>query len=161
MFNPQDESEEEDFVGPDGEEVLSLDKPSSSRRAALPTDESTDVTAQRKRRKEKIKPDLSARGRFGKPVESSDDEALEESGEDDDEEGDEEGWGRQYYSRPSTRREKEDQTGLDEKREEERDMEEREVKRLQRKGREAIGADDWGFELDGPDSCVRHGSCQG
>lgn len=56
------------------------------------------------------------------------------------------GWGRSYYSRPSTRREKEELRGeYDEKKEEDRELELKEVKRMQRKSREKLAGDDWGL----------------
>jgi U3 small nucleolar RNA-associated protein 3 len=98
-----------------------------------------------KERKVKAKADLSTKGRFGKEEVSSDEYSSDEgSGSGSDE--DEEGWGRQYYSRPSTRREREKEDEYDEKREEERDMEEREVRRLQRRARESLAEDDWGLD---------------
>lgn len=160
MFNPQDESD--DDLGPDGEEVLSLEKakPSGKKarqremQAAFDAENDEDEDHEEmvpKKRKEKSKPDMSKKGRFGKPVVSSDEEdeggqgssGSSGSGSDTDEER----WGRQYYSRPSTRKEKEELRGeVDvEKREEEREMEVREVRRLQRKAREGMGGDDWGF----------------
>ncbi|WVW84972.1 hypothetical protein I302_107008 [Kwoniella bestiolae CBS 10118] len=154
-FNLQNESDDEDINANEGEEVLSLDLPKKSRKQLLreqaeedeEDEEEEDEIPQKKQRKEKKKPDLNGKGRFGKPIESSD----EEEDEDDDSEGsteDEERWGRQYYSKPSNRREKEDGRVDDEKREEEREMEEREVRRLQKKAREGMDAEDFGFVQD-------------
>jgi U3 small nucleolar RNA-associated protein 3 len=167
MFNPQDESD--DALSDDGEEVLSLNKPLSRRKSAAAAAEKDleedysdedddegeyDQVVSRKMRKEKLKPDLSTRGRFGKAADSDEedldldlsDEDIQ--GEDEDEEDEEEGWGRQYYSRPSTRREKEVEGEYDEKREEERELEEKEVRRLQKKAAEGMTADDWGVDGD-------------
>ncbi|WVQ73479.1 hypothetical protein IAR50_003051 [Cryptococcus sp. DSM 104548] len=146
-FNPQDESEDEDVNGDEGEEVLSLE--GARRRAREEQEEEYDEEEEedsapvKKGRKEKVKPDASTKGRYGKPIVSSDEEE-ESSGSSDSED---ENWGRQYYSKPSNRREKEKEGDFgDEKREEERDMEEREVKRLQKKQREVLGGDDFGME---------------
>jgi U3 small nucleolar RNA-associated protein 3 len=166
MFNPQDESD--DALSDDGEEVLSLAQPGSRRKAAAAAaedlgedysddddedEEQYDQVVSRKTRKEQVKPDLSTRGRFGKAADSDEDDLdLDLSDEEieggDEDEEDEEGWGRQYYSRPSTRREKEDPGEYDEKREEERELEEKEVRRLQKKAAEGMTADDWGFDGD-------------
>jgi len=141
MFNPQDESDE-DINADQGEEVLGLNLPSNDDDVEEVEDDYSEDEVAPMKRKSKAKADLSGKGRFGKPIPASDEE---ESTESDDE--DEEGWGRQYYSRPSNRREKE--TGeFDATREEEREMEEKEVKRLQRKARESMGAEDWGLDED-------------
>ena len=144
-FNPQDESDE-DINADQGEEVFALNLPSPAEHGGETEEEdSPEEEVAPKKRKVKTKPDLSSKGRFGKPIPASEDEASASgSGSGSDE--DEQGWGRQYYSRPSNRREKE--TGeYDETREEEREMEEREVSRLQRKAREAMGgAEDWGLD---------------
>ncbi|ORY30608.1 Sas10 C-terminal domain-domain-containing protein [Naematelia encephala] len=153
MFNPQDESDDDDVNGDTGEEVFSLTSSKSRRQRAEEEDqeeedegEDEEEVPQPKRRKDKVKVDLSGKGRFGKPIEDSDDDEEEDaSGSGSDSEDDEEGWGRQYYSRPSNRREKEKEDEYDEKREEEREMEEREVRRLQRKAREGLSGDDWGL----------------
>lgn len=146
MFNPQDDSDDDDDVnGGQGEAVMGLDLPE---REDAEDDEDEDdwEEAAPKARKEKVKADLSTKGRFGKDDDSDDfeeDDNDSAAGTDDDEEG----WGRQYYSRPSARREKERDDVYDEKREEERELEEKEVQRLQRKAREAIGgAEDWGLD---------------
>lgn len=101
-----------------------------------------------KRPKKKL-PTLQ-RGRFAKT--SSDEESASGSGSDSDAD-DAEGWGRSYYSRPSTRREREERlvSGEDaERRDEERALELAEVKRLQRRMREAIrGEADWGLDAVG------------
>ncbi|TYJ58368.1 hypothetical protein B9479_000914 [Cryptococcus floricola] len=147
-FNPQDESEDEDINEDEGEEVLSLE--GARRRAREEQEEEYDEDEEeqsapvKKGRKEKVKVDASTQGRYGKPIVSSDEEEEESSGSSDSED---ENWGRQYYSKPSNRREKEKEGDFgDEKREEERDMEEREVKRLQKKQREVLGGDDFGME---------------
>jgi U3 small nucleolar RNA-associated protein 3 len=142
MFNPQDESDE-DINADQGEDVLGLNLPGND--SYVEEDEDDDYSEEEvalKKRKSKMKPDLTAKGRFGRPVPTSDDEASSSGSEDEDEER----WGRSYYSRPSNRREKE--TGeFDETREEEREMEEKEVRRLQRKARENMGgAEDWGLD---------------
>lgn len=112
-------------------------------------DEEMPAPAKAKKDKKKEKKDaLATKGRFGKPVVSSDEEedVDEGSGSGSGSSDDEEGWGRSYYSRPSTRREKEDLRGeYDENKEEEREMELTEVKRLQRKSREKLEGDDWGL----------------
>lgn len=153
MFNPQDESDEEDINANEGEEVLGLGPKAQSkkaRRAEYEQEQEEDEEDYQeemplpKQRKEKVKADRSKDGRFGKAIESSDEDEGEDAS---DSEDDDEGWGRSYYSRPSNRRAKEDDDAFDEKREEEREMEEREVKRLQRKARESLGgAEDWGLD---------------
>lgn len=149
-FNPQHDSDDDINAG-QGEEVLGLgldrDDDDDAEDEGEDEDEGEWDAPAKKGRKEKVKPDLSTKGRFGKEEVSSD----EYSDEDDDESGsgseeEEEGWGRQYYSRPSTRRAKEKEDEYDEKREEEREMEEKEVRRLQRRAREALGEDDWGLD---------------
>lgn len=114
-------------------------------------DEELEAPA-KKSRKAKAK-DTTLRGRFAK---TSSDEESDADDSDDESDPDAEGWGRSYYSRPSTRREREDDqlTGEDaERREEERELELNEVKRLQRKLRQGIrGEDDWGLDdLTGKD----------
>jgi U3 small nucleolar RNA-associated protein 3 len=157
MFNPQDEASDEDIID-DGEEVMSIAKrqrpsPQEDELEAEEDEEMEDVAP--KKRKEKTKTDVSGKGRFGKPVVDSDEEEEdEETGSSGSSSEEEEGWGRQYYSVPSTRREKEKEGEYDEKREEERELEEREVKRLQRKAREALKGEDYGLddeEVDIPD----------
>ncbi|TXT15972.1 hypothetical protein VHUM_00475 [Vanrija humicola] len=149
-FNPQNDSDDDDVNGEMGDEVLGLDVP--SRRRDEEEDEEfeeddEDEAPLPKQRKAKAKADLSTKGRYGKEEVDSDEES--EDGSDASGSGseidDEEGWGRQYYSRPSTRREKETDD-YDEKREEERELEEKEVRRLQRRAREAMGGDDWGLD---------------
>lgn len=145
MFNPRDDDDDEDINGDLGEEVFGLEEP-KRRMTAEDDDEemeededdydSEDDAPTGKQRKEKAKVDYSSKGRFGKESDS------EDAGSDSEEE---EGWGRQYYSRPSTRREKEGDE-YDSEREEERELEEKEVRRLQRKGREAVAAEDWGLD---------------
>ncbi|WVR06580.1 hypothetical protein IAU60_003612 [Kwoniella sp. DSM 27419] len=153
-FDPRDDSDD-DINADEGEEVLSLSKPKtkSKKQQRLEREEEEEEdyegdVAARKERKSKVKPDVSGKGRFGKPVVSSDEEESGPgSGSETDSE--DENWGRQYYSKPSNRREKEEGRVDDTKREEERDMEEREVKRLQRKAREAMDGDDFGLVEDG------------
>ncbi|OCF75397.1 U3 small nucleolar RNA-associated protein 3 [Kwoniella mangroviensis CBS 8886] len=156
-FNPQDESDDDDINANEGEEVLSLDLPKKSRKQLQreqedqeDDDNEEEVEITKKQRKEKKNtPDLNGKGRFGKPIESSDeDDDSEGSDSGSDEDSEDENWGRQYYSKPSNRREKEDGRVDDEKREEEREMEEREVRRLQKKAREALDAEDFGFVQD-------------
>ena len=149
MLNPRDESDEEDVNANEGQEVLGLNIPKSRKdEYEEDGDEEEDVYSDEelvpkvRKRKLKGKEDLSGKGRFGKAVVSSDEEEEEGLNSED-----EEGWGRQYYSKPSNRREKEQEDHYDEKREEEREMEVREVKRLQKKAREAFGgAEDWGMD---------------
>lgn len=148
MFNPRDEEEDEDVTGDMGEEVFGLEKP--KRRMAIDDDEEQydedeaydedeeeDEALTKRGRKEKVKPDHSTKGRFGKESDSEDEGSGSET--------EEEGWGRQYHSRPSTRREKEGDE-YDSEREQERELEEKEVRRLQRKAREAVSAEDWGLD---------------
>lgn len=155
LFNPQDESDGDDDMGPEGDEVLSLNLP---RRKDVEEDEDQGEYVDEdempavapKSKAQKKKEDLKTKGRFGKPVESSDDEDLASgsgsgsgSGSEDE---DEEGWGRSYYSRPSSRKEKEELRGeYDESKEEAKELELQEVKRLQRKSREKLAGDDWGL----------------
>jgi U3 small nucleolar RNA-associated protein 3 len=156
MFNPQDESDGDEDLGPDGEEVLSLNLPKRNKHAEEEEEEDyeeeEEMPATTKPKKDKKKSDLLTKGRFGKPIVSSDEEEDDESGSGSgsgSEVEDEEGWGRSYYSRPSSRKEKEDLRGeYDEKKEEEREMEIKEVKRLQRKAREGLAGDDWGLVED-------------
>jgi U3 small nucleolar RNA-associated protein 3 len=165
MFNPQDESDGDDDLGPEGEEVLSLNLP--RRRDQQDEDfeeedyeeeeddeEEVPTKSKKEKAKEKAKNDLLTKGRFGKPIVSSDEEDEgSSSGSGSGSEDDEEGWGRSYYSRPSSRKEKEDLRGeYDEKKEEEREMEIKEVKRLQRKAREGLADDDWGLADDAEES---------
>jgi U3 small nucleolar RNA-associated protein 3 len=149
-LDPTHESDDEDINAGQGEEVLGL----KYDRAGDDDDEEDDGEewdeeedeAPAKQRKQKVKPDLSTKGRYGKEEDSDEYSDEDEDGEaGSGSEDDEEGWGRQYYSRPSTRRAKEKEDEYDEKREEEREMEEREVRRLQRRAREALDADDWGL----------------
>lgn len=150
MFNPRDE-ESDDDIGADGDEVLGLnvhkfrrDEDAEEEDYGEEDEEEWSQPKQLKRLS-KAKPDLSTKGRFGKEEEDSDDfsEDEEESGS----ESEDEGWGRQYYSRPSMRREKEDEDAYDEEREEARELEEKEVRKLQRRAREALsGAEDWGLD---------------
>ncbi|WWC71037.1 uncharacterized protein I206_104990 [Kwoniella pini CBS 10737] len=149
-FNPQDDSDQ-DINADEGEEVLALKLPKKSRKeqeaeAEDDYEEEEEEVPVKKQRKIKSKPDLNGKGRFGKPIESSDDEDEDdESGSGSNSDSEDENWGRQYYSKPSNRREKEDGRVDDEKREEEREMEEREVRRLQKKARENLHSEDFGF----------------
>ncbi|WWC62867.1 uncharacterized protein I303_105465 [Kwoniella dejecticola CBS 10117] len=150
-FNPQNESDD-DINADEGEEVLSLKVPKKTRKEEVHEDEYEEeqTVAPKKQRKVKGKADLSGKGRFGKPIESSDDDDEDEdgSGSGSGSDSEDENWGRQYYSKPSNRREKEDGKIDDEKREEEREMEEREVRRLQKKARENLQSEDFGFVDD-------------
>lgn len=171
LFNPQDESDDDENMnmGPDGEEVLSLNLPrrrdqtrdDDDNDEAFDDEEFDDDDDEEEEEEEmpavtkasKKKAELATKGRFGKPVVSSDEEGEDEedaSGSGSDEDEDEEGWGRSYYSRPSTRKEKEELRGeYDEKKEEDRELELKEVKRLQRKSREKLANEDWGLvDLD-------------
>lgn len=161
MFNPQDESDGDDDFAQDGEEVLSLnlkknrdediEEDYEDVEEEEEEDEEMPTLSKKEKAKAKAKNDLLTKGRFGKPIVSSDEEdeasgSGSGSGSSDEEE---EGWGRSYYSRPSSRKEKEDLRGeYDEKKEEEREMEIKEVKRLQRKAREGLADDDWGLVDD-------------
>lgn len=164
MFNPQDESDGEDDFGQDGEEVLSLklrkgrddieedyEDVEDDEEEEEEEDEEMPTLSKKEKAKAKAKNDLLTKGRFGKPIVSSDeeDEASGSGSGSGSSDEDEEGWGRSYYSRPSSRKEKEDLRGeYDEKKEEEREMEIKEVKRLQRKAREGLADDDWGLVDD-------------
>ncbi|KAK4688376.1 U3 small nucleolar RNA-associated protein 3, partial [Tremellales sp. Uapishka_1] len=150
-FNPQADSDDDDLIGEEGDEVLSLNLPSqhSDDEDEEDYDEEDEEVVLPKEKKKKAKEDKSAKGRFGKPIVDSDEEEASSSGSGSGSgsEEEEEGWGRQYYSKPSNARAKEKEGVFDEKREEEREMEETEIKRLQRKSREAMsGAEDWGLE---------------
>ncbi|KAK8858836.1 hypothetical protein IAR55_003066 [Kwoniella newhampshirensis] len=155
-FNPQNDSEDEDINANEGEEVLALNRPRPAKNITAQDEEEEGddegyVEPKKKERKVKSKPDVSTKGRFGKPVESSDDDdedGSSGSGSGSDSDEDDEAWGRQYYSRPSNRREKEKDGVVDEQREEEREMEEREVRRLQKKQREVLGGEDFGLVED-------------
>jgi U3 small nucleolar RNA-associated protein 3 len=147
-----DNDQDEDFLSDRGQEVFSLNLPrqedAEEEYDQDEDDEEEDLIPVKKGRKTKIKPDVSTKGRYGKS--DSDDSADEDAASSDD--PDAESWGRSYYSRPSTRRgrdmEDDDGYGTDEDRkEEERMLEEKEVKRLQRKMRSVIEGDaDWGFD---------------
>jgi hypothetical protein len=153
MFDRGAEESDDDVNGAVGDEVLGLNEHQfrnlDEEEPETEFDEEEDGWAEPKqlKRLSKAKPDLSTKGRFGKGDESSeysDSEGEEGSGSESEEE---EGWGRQYYSRPSTRREKEGENVYDEKREEERELEEKEVRKLQKRAREALaGAEDWGLD---------------
>lgn len=116
-----------------------------------------------KARKSKKQGETAPKGRYAKPERTSSDEEAEEDEEDDSSEGsgseagvrgeeeleDDETWGANpsaYYARPSTRRAREASDSGDEDLEERRAMEEREAKVLQRKVREGMGRDDFGFD---------------
>jgi U3 small nucleolar RNA-associated protein 3 len=144
------QSEEEDFITGDGEEVFGLKQRDESDEDEDFDDEEDDeeeedVAPVKKARKEKKVEDKSTKGRYGKGDVSSDEDDSEVNTED---EYDQEGWGRQYYSKPSNARAKEGSAELlDERREEDRELEEKEVRRLQRKAREGIAtAGDWGLD---------------
>ena len=144
MFNPQNESDD-DVNADQGEEVLRLNIPDGGddyEDVDEGEDELSEEELAPKKRKDKVKPDVTGKGRFGKPIPTSDDEESAASGS---ESEDDDGWGRQYYSAPSNRREKE-KGEYDERREEEREMEEKEVRRLQRKAREGMVDEDWGLD---------------
>ncbi|EIW67504.1 hypothetical protein TREMEDRAFT_69614 [Tremella mesenterica DSM 1558] len=158
MFDHQSDSSSNDE-----EEVLALpDNPRLDHRQIHEDDEVEDEEEEevederreKKKRKDKKRIDVSTKGRYGKVQVSDESDGQDEvtNGEpsrdtdDSDQSESEEGWGRSYYSRPSTRKEKESQGVLDEKREEERELEEKEVKRLQRKARESLGEEDWGLD---------------
>jgi hypothetical protein len=130
------------------EEVFGLDLPKQRNHEDDYEEEEEEQAAPiKKSRKTKAK-DVTLRGRFAKT--SSDEESDGEGDTDPESDPDAEGWGRSYYSRPSTRREREDGqlTGEDaERREEERELELNEVKRLQKKLRQSMrGDDDWGLD---------------
>ncbi|CAK9780478.1 hypothetical protein CC85DRAFT_256804 [Cutaneotrichosporon oleaginosum] len=149
-FDTRDD-ESDDDIGANGEEVLGLNvhkfrRDEDADEEADEEDEEEWPEPKQLKRLSKAKPDLSTKGRFGKEEEDSDDYSEEEESSSGSE-SEEEGWGRQYYSRPSTRREKEDEGTYDEKREEERELEEKEVRKLQKRAREALsGAEDWGLD---------------
>ncbi|BEI83254.1 hypothetical protein CcaverHIS002_0311220 [Cutaneotrichosporon cavernicola] len=150
MIDPHEEESDGD-IGADGDEVLGLNvhKFGRDEDAEEEYEEGEEEWAEPKqlKRLSKAKPDLSTKGRFGKEEEDSDDYSEDDSEEDSGSESEEEGWGRQYYSRPSTRREKEDEGAYDDKREEDRELEEKEVRKLQKRAREALsGAEDWGLD---------------
>jgi len=154
MFDER-ESDDDDINMDQGQEVFGLNVQRKSRSQNDDEYDQEDdeedegdeeASEERPRRKSDSKEKKRSQlltGRFAKAVsddEDEDDEQGEESGSDD------EAWGRQYYSRPSNRREKEGEE-YDEQREEEREMEVKEVKRLPRKARETMfSADDWGLE---------------
>ncbi|RXK35804.1 hypothetical protein M231_06943 [Tremella mesenterica] len=176
MFDHQSDSSSNDE-----EEVLALpDNPRLDHRQIHGDDEVEDEEDEeehgdermgKKKRKDKKRVDVSTKGRYGKVQVSDESDGQDEvpngdpsrDTDDSDQSESEEGWGRSYYSRPSTRKEKESQGVLDEKREEERELEEKEVKRLQRKARESLGEEDWGLddlggmgreEMDGDDKPI-------
>jgi U3 small nucleolar RNA-associated protein 3 len=142
------EQDDDDILAERGQEVFSLNLPKRDAEQdydeAYDDDEVDDVAPVKKGRKAKVKPDVSNKGRYGKS-DSEDDEDDEAASSDD---PDAESWGRSYYSRPSTRRGREmEEENSDEEKEEERMLEEKEVKRLQRKMRSVIeGDEDWGFD---------------
>ncbi|KAL7409037.1 hypothetical protein BDY24DRAFT_242893 [Mrakia frigida] len=116
----------------------------------------------KKERKPKPLPSTEPKGRFAKPARSSssqsgsdsendasDAEAASGSGSGSGSE--DETWGTNanaYYARPSTRRARDDEEdgSGDEDLEERREMEDREARKLQRKGREAMSGGDFGLE---------------
>ena len=128
--------DEDDDMSPDEDDLLA--EPSSS------------TSSKRKRGKLAQVTDTTPRGRFAKPIlpDEEDEEDEGSSGS----EGETAAWGRQYYSRPSTRRAAETGAEMDEEREEEREMEEKEVIRLQKLARGQLNAGDWGLEdIEVPD----------
>jgi hypothetical protein len=147
-LGPENASDEEDYLTGQTEEVFGLDLPKQRNDEDDYEEEEEEQAAPvKKSRKTKAK-DVTLRGRFAKT--SSDEESDGEGDTDSESDPDAEGWGRSYYSRPSTRREREDGqlTGEDaERREEERELELNEVKRLQKKLRQSMrGEDDWGLD---------------
>lgn len=156
MFDPRADESDDDINGDGGDEVLGLnvhkfkrdDEDDEGDGEEYEDDEEEYAEPKQLKRLSKAKPDLSTKGRFGKEEEDSDEYSDDdESGSGSDSEEEEEGWGRQYYSRPSTRREKENEDEYNEKREEERELEEKEVRKLQKKARETLsGAEDWGLD---------------
>ncbi len=149
LNNERGGSDDEDYLTGQTEEVFGLNLP-EERDDVEEEEEYDEEPVVKKGRKVKPVKDDSHRGRFGKAAVDSDDsdEDDEESEEDSEDDPDAEGWGRSYYSRPSTRREKDTGTTEDEeKREEERKLELLEAKRLQRKARMAMKSEeDWGLE---------------
>lgn len=157
----QEPQGDDDFLADRGDEVFGLklpnhdnDEEGSDGEDYEDYEEDEDEVPVPKGRQPKSKPDVSHKGRYGKD-ESSDEDNEAASSDDPDAES----WGRSYYSRPSTRRGRDldEGYGVDEEdKEEERMLEEKEAKRLQRKLRSAIQADDdWGLdELDEP--TVKH-----
>ena len=138
--------DDDDILADRGQEVFSLNLPTRDAEEAYDEaydDAEEDLAPVKKGRKTKVKPDVSNKGRYGKS--DSEDEDDEAASSDD---PDAESWGRSYYSRPSTRRGREmEEENSDEEKEEERMLEEKEVKRLQRKMRSVIeGDEDWGFD---------------
>lgn len=151
-----------------GQEVFGLDLPSEDDRddaGPLEDDDLEDaeqggLSAREKRqlakgdKKQKLAELRKVKGRYGK---TSDDEQDDDDGSAATSEDDDENWGRSYYSRPSTRRARDDAGDVDaeeaERKEEERELEEQEAKRIQRRTREHVGsrAEDWGLDdvLDG------------
>jgi U3 small nucleolar RNA-associated protein 3 len=119
MFNPQDESDGDDDFTQDGEEVLSLnlkknrdediEEDYEDVEEEEEEDEEMPTLSKKEKAKAKAKNDLLTKGRFGKPIVSSDEEdEASGSGSGSGSSDEEEGWGRSYYSRPSSRKEKED-----------------------------------------------------
>ena len=147
-------NDDDDLISDRGQEVFSLNLPRQRDaeeeydQEAQDDEDEDDIAPVKKGRKTKVKADVSHKGRYGKS--DSDDSADEEAASSDD--PDAESWGRSYYSRPSTRRgrDMEDDEGCgseEDRKEEERMLEEKEVKRLQRKMRSVIDGDaDWGFD---------------
>ena len=140
LFNDAYQAEQDDDVnGYEGEGVLDI---SEEEDEGFSDNEDDDVIPSRKSTTKSTKQPNLKRGRFAKEDlddVSEDEEALESGSS-----SGSETWGRQYYSRPSNRRAKEDP--LDATREEERELEENEVKRLQKKARSELqGEDDWGL----------------
>lgn len=122
-------------------------------------DDEPAAKPKRKERKLKPLPSTEPKGRFAKPARSAspdsdasdeDDDAAEGSGSASGSGSEDETWGTNanaYYARPSTRRGRDDEEGSgDEDLEERREMEDREARKLQRKGREAMSGGDFGLE---------------
>ncbi|ORX37186.1 Sas10 C-terminal domain-domain-containing protein [Kockovaella imperatae] len=127
-----------------GERVLdipSFAEPSSSDGES--DDKGAESSRSGKKRAKAPISDAQLRGRFAKEAAAEVDvgDEIESSGDE------EEGWGRQYYSKPSNRRAREDPQAYEASREEERELEVNEVRRLQKKARlDLRGTEDWGFD---------------
>ena len=149
LFDDSGNANQEDDINADqGDEVLGL--PEYGKGQAYDDKDNDDeayepAESSSSKRKGKAKAVNSAkRGRFAKEDVEQDEEGSEEGSS-----SDEGGWGRQYYSKPSNRRAKEDPTQYEATREEERELEENEVKRLQKKARSSLqGVEDWGFDAE-------------
>ena len=142
LFNDlRQEAQDEDVNGYEGEGVLDIPDEEEDDEDEMLDEDDEETPIRKPKTKSALLPDLN-RGRFAKQDHPEEDEEDEASGSGS--ESGSEAWGRQYYSRPSNRRAKEDP--LDSAREEERELEENEVKRLQKKSRSELqGEDDWGL----------------